>query len=106
MSLTSLAVRNVSCLIETSSIIGSYKSAIALKKQNPKLKVMLAIGGWNEGGKTYSAMAKTYETRKKFINSVVEFLSEHNFDGFDLDWEYPGAQVLKFNKRFSGILSL
>ena len=71
---------------------GSYKAAIGLKKQNPKLKVMLAIGGWNEGGKKYSAMAKTSQSRRKFIDSVVEFLSEHKFDGFDLDWEYPGAQ--------------
>ena len=72
---------------------GSYKSAIGLKKKNPKLKVMLAIGGWNEGGKKYTAMAKTEQSRKSFINSVVAFLSKHGFDGFDLDWEYPGAQV-------------
>ena len=29
--------------------VGSYKSAVGLKQKNPNLKVMLAIGGWNEG---------------------------------------------------------
>ena len=61
-----------------------------MKKQNPTLKVMLAIGGWNEGGKKYSALAKTPESRKKFIESVVDFLSSHGFDGFD-----PTIEILK-----------
>jgi len=62
-----------------------------LKSKNPALKVLIAIGGWNEGGKKYSEMAKTAENRAAFIKSAVDFLNFHKFDGLDLDWEYPGA---------------
>ena len=58
------------------------------------LKVMIAIGGWNEGGKKYSDMASTPAGRTKFVKSAVTFLKEHKFDGLDLDWEYPGQYSL------------
>ncbi|MCL4139090.1 UNVERIFIED_CONTAM: hypothetical protein GTU68_024012 [Idotea baltica] len=76
---------------ERDVIQGAYKSTVALKKRNPELKVLIAIGGWAEGGKTYSDMVSTQESRDAFVESVVTFMKEHRFDGLDLDWEYPGA---------------
>ena len=70
---------------------GNYRAAVDLKKRNPSLKVLIAVGGWAEGGKKYSKMASTPGNRSKFVKSVADFLRMHKFDGLDVDWEYPGA---------------
>ncbi|ROT64165.1 chitinase 5 [Penaeus vannamei] len=68
---------------------GAFKRFTGLKKLNPDLKTLLAIGGWNEGSSKYSQMAATEDSRAKFITSCVLFLQKFGFDGLDLDWEYP-----------------
>jgi len=67
-----------------------FKNFVGLKQQNPKLKALLAVGGWNEGSLKYSKMAASVSGRKSFINSAVKLVKEHNFDGLDMDWEFPG----------------
>ena len=37
-------------------------------------------------------MAADPERRKRFVESVLAFCKEHNFDGLDLDWEYPAKR--------------
>lgn len=66
-----------------------YGRFVGLKANNPDLKTLLAIGGWNEGSEKYSAMASDEESRKTFVQSAVNFTRENNFDGLDIDWEYP-----------------
>ncbi|XP_023349209.1 probable chitinase 2 [Eurytemora carolleeae] len=72
--------------------LAGFKKATDLKKFNPHLKVTLAIGGWNEGSEKYSAMASDPSRRKSFVTSAVQFLRKYNFDGLDLDWEYPAKR--------------
>ncbi|CAB4054658.1 E3.2.1.14 [Lepeophtheirus salmonis] len=61
----------------------------SLKTYNKELKTMVAIGGWNEASKKFSPMVADPERRYTFIKSAVQFLRRYNFDGIDLDWEYP-----------------
>lgn len=63
-----------------------------MKEQNSNLKTLIAIGGWNEGSETYSKMAADPVKRARFINSALELVQKWGFDGFDLDWEYPGQR--------------
>lgn len=61
---------------------------VSLKKQSPKLKVMLSLGGWG-GCKTCSEVFSTKKGRNQFAESVKEINSYFGTDGIDLDWEYP-----------------
>ncbi|MDE3186407.1 MAG: glycoside hydrolase family 18 protein [Acidobacteriota bacterium] len=61
----------------------------ALRQGNPRLEVMISVGGWLWSGE-FSDMALTAKSRKVFIQSVVEFLDRYHLDGLDVDWEYPG----------------
>ncbi|KAG9485372.1 acidic mammalian chitinase-like [Eleutherodactylus coqui] len=69
-----------------------YKQFNDLKKQNSKLLTLLAIGGWNFGTQKFTAMVATAGNRAIFINSVIAYLRQNNFDGIDLDFEYPGSR--------------
>ena len=70
---------------------GSYEDFLKLRELSPRSKLMLSVGGWGEGGQKYSDMVATSQGRRAFIESVIETMEEFAFDGFDLDWEYPGA---------------
>ncbi len=64
-------------------------SLVALKQKNPSLTVLVSVGGWLWSG-AFSDMSLTKQSRAVFIASVVEFVSRHQLDGLDIDWEYPG----------------
>lgn len=66
----------------------NLKQLIAQKSRNPKIKIMIACGGWGADG--FSDMANSSNSRQKFINSTIKFIEEYKLDGLDIDWEYPG----------------
>ncbi|ORZ36783.1 glycosyl hydrolases family 18-domain-containing protein [Catenaria anguillulae PL171] len=62
-----------------------------LRKRNPALKTLISVGGWT-WSKDFSMVARTAQARNVFVQSAVEFVVKHGFDGIDLDWEWPGVE--------------
>ncbi|XP_055374479.1 probable endochitinase [Condylostylus longicornis] len=71
---------------------GNIKKFNALKEKNPNLKTIAAVGGWNEGSVKFSEVAKDPVKRRRFIDTAIEFVLKYNFDGIDMDWEYPAQR--------------
>lgn len=63
-----------------------------LRELSPETKALIAIGGWNEGSQTFSEVAANPNIRAQFVQNVITFLKTYNFDGFDVDWEYPNQR--------------
>ncbi|KAH8279177.1 hypothetical protein KR026_002929 [Drosophila bipectinata] len=79
--------------------LGFISKAVGLKRQNPSLKVLAVVGGWNQGSIKYSSMAGDKHKRQNFVKSAVNLLSKNGFDGLDLDWEYPSQRGGKSDDR-------
>lgn len=72
-----------------------FKSVLALKQQNPNLKICLSFthtvsNADNSQGGGFSAMAASPEMRKRFAADCLAFCKQWNLDGIDIDWEFPG----------------
>ncbi|WP_433302337.1 glycoside hydrolase family 18 protein [Actinoplanes sp. CA-030573] len=83
-------------------LAGNLNQLAELKAKNPRLRVLISLGGWS-GSAYFSDAALTDASRKKLVSSCVDLwikgnLPEHApgvaagiFDGVDLDWEWPGS---------------
>ena len=55
-----------------------------LKRHEPKLKLLIAVGGWTAKSEAFNNVLTNSTTREKFIRQTKDFLDEWNFDGIDL----------------------
>lgn len=66
----------------------NLRGLTALRRQNPQLKIVLSLGGW-DGSAGFSDAAASARSRAVFVQSCLELILAHGLDGVDLDWEYP-----------------
>jgi chitinase len=86
---------------------GNFRQLQKLKTEYPDLKVDISLGGWT-WSKYFSDAALTPQSRETFVRSCIDLFIDGNlpvvdeaggpgaaagvFDGFDLDWEWPGSE--------------
>jgi chitinase len=75
---------------------GSFQRLRVLKQQFPHLRTLISIGGWTWSA-NFSDAVLTPAARATFAQSIVDFVDLHEFDGADIDWEYPVAGGLPGN---------
>lgn len=68
-----------------------YAKVINKKTTNPALKIMLAVGGATHGVWPFSTLVSSDNNIDVFVSNAINFLRQYEFDGIDLDWEYPGG---------------
>ncbi|MCW2117191.1 MULTISPECIES: glycoside hydrolase family 18 protein [Bradyrhizobium] len=75
----------------SSPLGGNFAQLAELKRDNPQLRILISLGGWN-GSKYFSAAAAMPLSRERFARSVIDaFFRPYPglFDGVDIDWEFP-----------------
>ena len=55
------------------------------------VKVLLSLGGWGWDEQFASIVSKP-ESEERYVKSVIEIIDGSDYDGIDLDWEYPDTE--------------
>ena len=72
-------------------IPASMNKDLVLSYREKGVRIVLAIGGWGADG--FSQAVRTEASRNKFIDSIMDIIKKYQFDGIDIDWEYPTSGV-------------
>lgn len=63
------------------------------------VKVYISVGGWCYEDKkldtTFKKICDNKDTLDLFINNIIKLVKDFNFDGVDMDWEYPTEKYIK-----------
>ena len=66
---------------------------MALK--NYGIRVLMVIGGVSKANlQALTTCSADDIMRAKLVNSILDLVKKYNFDGVDMDWEYPGTSGL------------
>lgn len=78
--------------LDTSRLSDVTWQGLQTMKADYGTRTHLSVGGW-ERSHGFAPMVAGINSRAAFIQSLLEFVSEHNLDGVDFDWEFPETEI-------------
>ncbi len=74
------------CIVDQPAAHGAQLTE--LRTLYPDLYLVLSVGGWT-WSENFSDAAMTAASRQQFAESCVDLMVQYDFDGLDIDWEFP-----------------
>ena len=63
---------------------------------NAGVKVLISVGGADSATTAaFTEMSSNPDIRTKFVNNLFDFVIQNNYDGVDIDWEFPADEIEK-----------
>jgi GH18 family chitinase len=62
------------------------------------VKVLASIGGYG-GSENFPLIARDPRLRATLADNIASFLRTHNYDGVDIDWEFPQDETDRANQN-------
>jgi chitinase len=56
------------------------------------VKVLLSLGGWGWDA-NFAEMSLNPDAEDRYVEAVIKLVDEFDYDGIDLDWEYPDTNI-------------
>ncbi len=82
-----------------------YERFNDLKKINPNLKTLLAVGGWNLASAPFTKMVATAESCQDFTDHSVTFLKSNLFEARNIIFNCSLKKIKKIESRHYFLLS-
>ncbi len=67
---------------------GTFNTNLSSQVQSQGGKFLLALGGCGQA-ENFATSTSTAELRSYFISNIIEKINTYDYDGIDIDWEYP-----------------
>jgi chitinase len=68
-----------------------YDQGLISRTHSAGSEIWPSIGGWSLST-TFPTLAASSTSREQFANECVSLIQDYDFDGIDIDWEYPGFE--------------